>query len=293
MLRVTENMLFRQVIDSISGAQRRAFEAQTVAQTGLRVSRLSDDPVAASRANILSSTLERLSGMETVANRATEELSVAESVLGEATTIYSRVREIAVQGANGSQGAASRAILAGEVDGLREQLISLGNTRVAEVFIFGGYQTKAEPYDQQGVYSGDNGVRQGEIVPGSTVAMNVPGDQVFTGTGNVDVFKALADLSQSLNANDGVAVSKQLGTLEGGFEQLNHARSRTGIYLGHLRSGEVLRYQMESSAQAQRSDAVEADINEAFNELAHTQFSLQSAVTQAQSILQGLKSGLL
>ncbi len=290
MLRVTESMLFDQVTNSIRGAQKRAYDAQTVAQTGLRVNRLSDDPLAASRANILSSTLERLSGMETVANRATEELTVAESVLGEATTLYSRAREIAIKGANASMGEDSRAALAGEIDGLREQLLSLGNSRVADVYVFGGYQNTDEPFDAQGGYLGDNGVREGEIAPGTTIAMNVPGNQAFTGA--VDVFKALEDLSQSLKDNDGDAVSKQLTTLEDGFLQLNNARGRTGVYLGHLRSGEALRYQVESSALVHRTEAVEADINEAFNELAHTQFSLQSAIAQAQSILQGLKNGL-
>lgn len=290
MLRVTEGMIFQQVTNSVRRAQKRAFDAQVIAQSGRRVNRLSDDPMAAARASVLNATLERLDGMGRVSARAEEELTVSESVLGQATMIYNRAREIAIAGANASMGAPSRAALAEEVAGLRSQMLTLANTRVADVYVFGGYKTTAEPFDNAGVYQGDNGVRLGEVAPGTTVKMNVAGDDCFVG--GIDVFAELETLKTDLLNNDPAAVSTRLDQLELGFAQLNNARGRTGVYLNQLYSGDELRYEMESSSLVHRTEAVEADINEAFNALAHTQFNLQAAIAQAQKILAGLNMGI-
>ena len=290
MFRVTESMIFSQVTSSVAKAQKRAYEAQAVAQTGIRVSRVSDDPLGASRASILNSTLERLEGMSGVSARATEELSVAESALGEAGALMTRAREIAIAGANGSMGADSRAALAEEIDGIRDQMLTLANTRVADVYVFGGFKLVEPPYDEDGNYSGDAGVRRGEIAPGTSVNMNIPGQDAFGG--DSDVFSVLENLSLQLRANDGGAVGESLTDLETTFQQVSNARARTGVYLGHLQSGDQLRYQLESSALVHRTESVEADINESFNDLAQTQFALQSAIAQAQTILQGLKNGI-
>lgn len=289
MLRVTESMIFSQVTTSVAAAQRRAYQAQSVAQSGMRVSRSSDDPLSASRANILSATLQRLEGMEGVSARATEELTVAESALGEATALMTRAREIAMAGATDSMGAESRAALALEAEGLRDQMLTLANTRVGDVFVFGGFQTSEPPYDQNGTYSGDSGARRGEIVPGTSVTMNIPGEVAFQDT--TDLFAVLEQLVTDLQANDGGAVGESLTDLENGFLQINSARARTGVYLSQIQTGDQLRYQLESSALVHRTESVEADINESFNALAQTQFALQAAVAQAQTILSGLQSG--
>jgi len=293
MLRVTEGMIFRQVTSSIARAQKRAYDSQVIAQTGHRVNHLSDDPIAAARANILNSTLERLDGMGQVSARAEEELTVAESALGQASFIYNRAREIAIAGSNASMGAASRAALAEEVEGLRAQMLTLANTRVADVYVFGGYKTTAEPFDGiTAAYNGDNGVRLGEVAPGTSVKMNVSGDASFVVAGGVDVFAELESLKTDLLNNDPASVSARLGQLETGFSQLTSARGRTGVYLNQLRSGDELRYELESSALVHRTEAVEADVNEAFNALAQTQFNLQAAIAQAQKILAGLNNGI-
>jgi len=292
MLRVTEGMIFQQVTSSIARAQKRAYDSQVVAQTGHRVNRLSDDPVAASRANVLSSTLERLSGMGRVSALAEEELTVAESALGQASMIFNRAREIAIAGSNASMGAESRSALAEEVAGLRSQMLSIANTRVADVYVFGGYQTTTEPFDDAGGYSGDNGVRMGEVAPGTSIKMNVAGDDAFVSATGVDVFAELETLQNNLVNNDPQAVSEELTHLETGFTQLTNARGRTGVYLNQLKSGDELRFELESSALVHRTEAVEADVNESFNALAQTQFNLQAAIAQAQKILAGLSNGI-
>lgn len=288
MLRVTEGMIFRQVTNSVAKAQQRAYEAQTIAQTGRRVNRVSDDPIAASRASVLDSTIERLKGMGRVAARAQEELTVAESTLGEASVILTRAREIAIAGANSSMGADSRAALAQEIDGLRSQMVTLANAQVADVYVFGGHQTLTEPFDDTGAYSGDSGIRSAEVAPGTSVTMNITGDNSFIGT--VNIFDELETLRDELNNDDPDAVAAVLDQLESGLQQLNTARTRSGVYLGQLRSSEDLRFELESSALTHRSEATDADINESFNALAQTQFNLQSAISQAQRILAGLTS---
>jgi len=132
-------MVFGMVTRRVQLAQERAFKAQKIAQSGVRVEKASDDPLAAARGNVLNGSLERLRGMEQVSARAKQELAVGESALGEGSALFNRARELAVQGANATYDAESRRAMAQEVAGLREQMISIANTRVANVFIFGGY----------------------------------------------------------------------------------------------------------------------------------------------------------
>ena len=114
---------------NIQQRQQKLTTSQEQLSSGKRVTRASDDSVAATLSertmNRLSRTEVDLRGLE--ASRRS--LAQAESALGTATDLYARFKELVVQAGGGALNASDKRTLALEMDGIREQLLELANQR--------------------------------------------------------------------------------------------------------------------------------------------------------------------
>lgn len=121
-------------------AQRNLNKSQGSLQTslqrlssGLRINSAKDDAAGLQIANKFTSQIRGLNQAVRNANDGISVAQTAEGALDEATNSMQRIRELAVQSANGSNGATERAALQQEVS----QLISEVN-RIADTTAFGG-----------------------------------------------------------------------------------------------------------------------------------------------------------
>lgn len=111
-------------------------------------------------------------------------LNYTDSTLSEAVDVVNRAKELAVQMASSAaQGADSRAMVAEEIGTLKKQLTSIANKRLGERYLFSGYKTGTQPFDQTGRYSGDRGVMMVEVDKDVFVQMNMNGSEIFLGSG--------------------------------------------------------------------------------------------------------------
>ena len=114
---------------NIQQRQQQLAISQDQLSSGKRVSKASDDSVAAT---LSERTLNRLARTE-VDLRALEasrrSLAQAESALGTATDLYARFKELTVQAGDGVLNHSDRRTVALEMRGLREQLLDLANQR--------------------------------------------------------------------------------------------------------------------------------------------------------------------
>lgn len=106
------------------------------------------------------------------------------TTLSSASDVLIRVKELAIQASNGTQGVATRQIIATEMAGLRDQLLSLANsTDTSGSYIFAGSQVRTQPFaaDSNGVvnYRGDQTRMKVEIGEQRTVPINRSGSSVF------------------------------------------------------------------------------------------------------------------
>ncbi len=76
-------------------------------------------------------------------------LDYQEKVLGESENVVQRALELAAQGASETYSIESRASMAKEVFGLRDQLVSLANSTYQGVYVFGGGVDDTPPFEQQ------------------------------------------------------------------------------------------------------------------------------------------------
>jgi flagellar hook-associated protein 3 FlgL len=62
---------------------------------------------------------------------------------------------------------------------LKKQMVSIGNRRMGNKFIFGGHKTLTRPFDENGNYFGDDKKTQIEVSKDFFVPVNIPGKDIF------------------------------------------------------------------------------------------------------------------
>jgi flagellar hook-associated protein 3 FlgL len=183
-MRVSDKMAFDQVSSNVSKNRSEMSSLQNQAATQKRVVKPSDDPVAASR--VLFSRTEQRGADQYIKNLnyAKSFLDFSESSLGEVSDILIRAKELALSQANdASANNESRKTVAAEISQLHDQAVQVGNRKLGERYIFGGYKTTTRPFDDNGEYHGDSGELKIHVDKDSFLAMNVPGNAVFQGHG--------------------------------------------------------------------------------------------------------------
>lgn len=285
MTRVTENMMFTAVSQGIAAGQERLMRAQKAAASGKKVSRPSDNPVAAARTAVLNASLKRIDSMESVAQRTQLKLSTVQSVLRDSNGALVRARELAVFGASGHLSANDRVGIAEEIDALRSSLLDLANTRIGNSYLFSGFKVDTQPFAADGSYQGDSGSQELEVAPGVLVSGNTPGDQTFTLQNGQTMFEVLAEVRDALRRNDPEAVASGIGVIERAREQVNQMEVRNGFAVQRVETSTGLRAELKESLALARSEVSELDMAEGYTELLKAQMAYQSAIAETSRLL--------
>lgn len=155
-------------------------DLQLQASTLKKLNQPSDDPVGASK--ILELRTEKLNNDQYHFNAKFAEnfLTNSDHALAEMIDLVLRAKEIAINQSSATNSSEeTRSGVAEEVKQLFEQAIGVGNRRVGDRYLFGGYKTQTPPVDAEGNYLGDNGLMSVETAHSIYVAMNIPGDEAF------------------------------------------------------------------------------------------------------------------
>ena len=113
-----------------------------------RIQNLRDDPIAAGHLVRYQSYLSRINQFQKNAETLTDKLTVAEGYINQSVEIVQRIRELAVQGANGIYTGEDLKNMAVEVDELLKELIQNGNAVNSEgSAIFAGTSTNRTAFD--------------------------------------------------------------------------------------------------------------------------------------------------
>lgn len=181
-MRIADKMNYDQVKLNLSKNRSEMAELQNQAATQKRVTKPSDDPLAATR--VLAARTE-ISGNQQFlksVNQAKTFLEYSDQSLGELSEILIRAKELALsQASDASASQDTRDVVATEVEQLFEQAVQVGNRKIGDRFIFGGFQTTTPPFDPNGHYAGDDGEIKITINKEAVIAMNIPGKRVFLG----------------------------------------------------------------------------------------------------------------
>lgn len=253
--------------------------------TGKKLNRISDDVVAA-RQSLRYRADENASGkyLNNI-DKSLAYMGATDTALNEVTQLFDQVKAIAVQGANGSQDAASRYALSQSVDSFLTRMTDVANTVHDGRFIFGGTATTADkPFalSEDGTrvdYAGNLDAFQVEVGPNSTVEVNQDGYTLFKK--QVDVFDAMIQLRDALRDNDPTKVAELIDTVD---TAQRHANDLQGSMGGKIQRLELSRTQLESSRIYQKeliSQAEDADFTEVISQMQLTQVALEAGLQSA------------
>lgn len=148
MLRVSTQMMYSQSVGYLNNKLSILTELNEQASSQKRVNRPSDDAVGSATILNLRTTLSSYD--QYLENIATAQgwLATSDTTLTQVSTLLTRAKGLAEQGATGTLGAENRKQIAYEMREIYEQLIALANTEYQNKSIYGGQVTGENAFSQ-------------------------------------------------------------------------------------------------------------------------------------------------
>ena len=146
-MKVSNNEFATQQVRQFGRIMENIQSKQEQISSGQRINRPSDAPVDATRLVIADQFKDRVSQYIENAKTAEGRLTSYDLAYKSAANIVTRIKELAIQAANDSNGNSARASIAVEMKGLRENLFSITNTRNENgQYIFAGYNSDSPAF---------------------------------------------------------------------------------------------------------------------------------------------------
>lgn len=282
--RVTQNLLVRGMLTSVSDLQRRLGRTQLEISSGKRLHEAADDPSGTAQLNRLRAELADLGALKDGVSFGVTVLAAEDAALEEALSILTRARELAAQHANDLSSPSARQQGALEVEELERGLLTLANTRVAGRYVFAGLATGDAPFTQYDdpsfspatAYTGSADPFSIRTGPDDvTTRLTTPGDQVFG-----DTLAALDQLRTTLEA--GNPPTSELDSLAAAADGISAERASIG---GRARRLEDRLSEMATGVKDTKTiigDVEDADLAEVVTELTQIQTALNATLQSAQ-----------
>lgn len=278
MLRVTDQTMSMAAERGLSLSQARLASAQQAANSGQRISRPSDDPVGTADALRVHAQIAAANQYKRNIDDGTAWLTTLDTALGSATGFLRQIRDLTVQGGNGSLSKDGKAALAAQVDALREDLLTAANTRYVGRSVFAGTSDAAAAFTD-GAPPTFNGVQgdtvQRRIGADQTVRVDGDGAAIF-GTGGSSIFAVLDGISSDLR--NGVDPTSRLQALDTGMNAVIAGRADIGTRLAQLQRAGSENMTDQNTLETQRSGIEDTDLGKAILDLQLQQTNYQAAL---------------
>ena len=241
-MQISTAFIFDRATTQMSNAMNALSKSQAQIATGKQILNPSDAPDQAAMMARIKATIARQDNYSKALDTVQARLDLESTTLSSASDVLVRIKELAVQVNNGSQGTVSRAAIATEMQGLREQLLSLANSRdTTGNYIFAGSKvsTPAFQADATGAvsYQGDQTRMNIAVGDQRQLPLNRPGTNAFVRVVRTDTdgvssgtgfFQAVDDLITAVKNNDKSVMQRGLTEMDA---------LHTGVVLAQADSG--------------------------------------------------------
>ncbi|HTX16251.1 MAG TPA: flagellar hook-associated protein FlgL [Candidatus Baltobacteraceae bacterium] len=256
--------------------------------TGKDVNSLGDNPSAA--ASLVGNQTQSAQVDQFLSNISSVQglLQVGDSTMSSVVNLMSQAISLGVEGANGTLSASDRQSIASQMSGIMQQMVGLANTTYQGNYIFAGTndQTPAFTLDASApdgvTYNGNTDVNNVQLSTGQTMAVNVPGSQIFQNSSG-DVFGALNQMITALQSGTGVAAANT--ALENAFNAVNSQRVFYGNGGAELDTAQSFLNQENVELTQQQTDLVGADMGAVASDYSQAQVQQQALLAASGKIL--------
>ncbi len=203
-------------LSAVSSAQRRA-------ATGLRVETASDAPADAARLVGMDSQLRDVERFRRAGTLAGTRLDIEEAVIRQARDLVRQAKELTSSVTGTPAGDPLRQAVSDQLRLIHDQLVSLGNTRIGDEYLFAGGLTTTPPFLADGTYVGDSTVRRAVVDDGVTVDTSHTGNTLFG-----SAFAALQSAQANLMGGTTPQLQASLGALHAAGQDLLTREAENG-----------------------------------------------------------------
>jgi len=253
--------------------------------SGLRVSSLSDDPVAAGQSSLLNSSISQDDTFVQTASTTQSLMQVADSTLSSVVTQLTSALSLSVSGNSGTASASDLTSLSQQLSSVRDQVVSLANTSYQGVYIFAGSKGSVRPFTVDTstspattTYSGDSQASNVTTENGQLLQTTLAGSAVFMAPG-ADVMTALNNLVADFASGTVSSTSStDIGILQTALGNVSQQQTVLGSSLDRLESASTYAQIDATNRTAEVSSLVSANP-------ATVATQLSSAETQNQALM--------
>ncbi len=286
--RITINAINNTVLADNQRTISRLATYQEQLSSGKRINQVSDDPGAARSAlRYRAESMQTTKYLDNI-SKGDSFITASDSAMEQMSQVLNDAKSLAVQGANGTQDAASRKALGQSVDSLLTRLVDLANTVHDGRYLFSGTATFTQPFARSADgttvnYGGNLDTFEVQIGPGSQVNVNQDGNTMFKQ--EVDIFGSLVELRDALRANDASKITGLIQTVDDAHAHMNDLHGALG---GTEQRLELARNQLESAKvnlDGLVSAAEDADFPEVIAQMQLAQVALEAGLKAGAKVL--------
>ena len=292
--RVATANMYDNSIRNIGGRQSSLAEQSEKLTAGKRVLRASDDPVAAAQAERAITRMERIKVEQSALSLQRNAMAEGESTLGDAVDLLQEMRALFVSAGNGANSAKEMQIIAGQLQTLREELLSVSNrTNTSGVPLLSALGSAITPFVNSSAFK-DNGLPGQQAGGNTSIPTALDGDMAFMLDSGESLFKELdtaitgiRNATSGSAANQSSVIQNGLANIDQGMDRLSALRGFAGDMLN--RADRITGDQEVRSIQleADRSRAEDMDLVKGFSDFEQTKMGYQAAL-QSYAMVQKL-----
>ncbi|CBH22465.1 Flagellin and related hook-associated proteins [Acetoanaerobium sticklandii] len=201
--------------------------------------RPSDDPIRVARTLRLESDINMSLEYKENIQAAKSWLEKTETAMNEITSVYQRIRELGVQGANGILKEEDTQKVAQEIKELKNHLIQVGNDTYMGRQIFTGFKTDIKLLDSSGNYNTADGLVlatlpseliEYKVGDSQQISVNITGDRIYGPLvgGKPKLFDDIDKLLTALGTANHEDASASLADMDNQLKTLLQVRGEVG-----------------------------------------------------------------
>jgi len=287
-MRVTQGMLASNSLRNLSNSYTKMGKYQDQLATGKKITKPSDDPVVAMKGMFYRSNLSEVEQYKRNLSESYLWMENSEDGVNHVNEALSRVRELVVQGTNGTLSDTDKEAVGREIEQIKKDIMTVANTQINGRYIYNGTNTSQAP-----VTLGEDGKIKVtmntsdylvEVSRGVSLKANINPDNVF----GQKIFETLQSIEDNLTSTEFVAtdLNSLLGDLDKQMDTLSAERSELGARYNRLEMIESRILSQEVIATRVLSDNEDADLERVIVDLTTQESIHRAALSVGSRIIQ-------
>lgn len=308
--RITSGYMNENVLNNLVTNRDLLMELQKKIASGREFERASEDVFSATTVLKSNTSIGKLETFLKNINNARSEIETANKAILTTLDTVHKARELTIQALNATSGSNELNIIGSQMEQLTEQIKDVANTKYGTKFIFGGQNTSSAPFTipttGEVQYNGSadgTADRNTEIAEGVTIAVNMPGDDVFGYyyTGDHDnnpvtpdtlegqgLLRTMIMLTDELKQADPDknAIRDRLKDLDTDMANLLESQSTLGGILARLDITEKIHKDDKINLIDSKSKVQDVDFAKAISDLKYQETALKASLQVSARIIQ-------